>query len=361
MAVKSVLFFIALLAFSCIIQSSSAESLTLKNLKTEETLNNQNLEKTDIIDEIDEYIKVFLEAAKISPMINYTDNCTDANRDLAKGLIDSINNAQSKGFNEDSYLQITESLGAAQPMIKICYNSSFEGYQIAAKHLADFKDFNSFAYKFGLNVAYGFFQWYELYFRFQKAIEDNNSTEITVASGILTYELFNFNSTLNGTFGLFENHNSKLMNSDIQDDKYQYLYDFFYHFLKGAQILESELISFCHNNYTSFKDNLDYAIDEIKKETEESIGNGVYAIADLFSIFHDLNFICIGGVNSALSAINGYIKIWNKPIQILYNVVFGYRDVYKHMKQVIDCSFQSDMVCTGLHSGILMYYILKHK
>ena len=118
MAVKSVLFFIALLAFSCIIQSSSAEPLTLKNLKTEETLNNQNLEKTDIIDEIDEYIKVFLEAAKISPMINYTDNCTDANRDLAKGLIDSINNAQSKGFNEDSYLQITESLGAAQPISK---------------------------------------------------------------------------------------------------------------------------------------------------------------------------------------------------------------------------------------------------
>ena len=42
MAVKSVLFFIALLAFSCIIQSSSAEPLTLKNLKTEETLNISN-------------------------------------------------------------------------------------------------------------------------------------------------------------------------------------------------------------------------------------------------------------------------------------------------------------------------------
>jgi len=308
----------------------------------------------DIYDDYDNYIKAFMKGAKINTTIKNSTDCVDATRDLAKNFTSSINNAISKGLNLDTYLGLTVSLGVAQPMLKLCFNSSLDTYKLTAQHLSQFSDAEVFFEKMGLQVSYSYFAWYRIYYAMEAAIQKKNITQISFLSGQLAYTLFDFDSSLNGT--LIFNRDS-LVSAPLPNSFLSFIYDLVFNFLDGANVLQSDKIKSCQNNVTNFRDNFDYAISEFKKKTEAGLYNGVYTIADLLGSFNSVNTICIGGVQAIWTSIQSYFIIWTAPLEIFFNVVWNYRKVYKYMNDGIQCTFSLDAKCIGYNYGKLVYQI----
>lgn len=313
-------------------------------------------DQPDAFDDLDKYITMFLKGAGVIPSVANATDCIDSTRDLAKTMNSSVQNIISKGFNIDSYLAATEAIGSAQPAIKTCYDSGFDGYKQAADHLSHFSSTKSFFTKMGLKTAYSFFDWYSLYYSFNGAIAKKNSTMISFFAGQFVHTLLDFDETLNGTMSLKSSQNG------LEVGFVDFTYDLVYSFLDGALILESTLIENCESNATVFINNFDYALSEFKKHTEEGTKNGVYAIADIFGGFHDVNTICLGGVNAGWSKVQEYLKITAHPLEIIYNIVWNYRRVYKHLLQAIECVFVMDAKCIGFEGGSLVYQVFaKHR
>lgn len=308
----------------------------------------------DVYGDIDTYITMFLKGAGVTKRVMNTTDCLDSSRDLARGLDQSILNLINNGFNLDNYLATTKAIGGAQPMIKVCFNASHDGFQQAADHFGQFSSAKSFFQKMGLRVLYGFFDWYRLYFSLDHAVSNTNMTAISFYSGQLVQSLLDFNADINGTLTLQSN--------SVSNSVATFFYDLAYHFLDGAMILQSEQIEYCQTNITGFAYNIEYAREEFSRHTDQGLYNGVYAIADLFGIFHNVNLICIGGFNKAWERIEEYLLIKAAPLEILFNIVWNYRRIYRHMTQAIECSFSMDAKCMGYNGGSLIYQVFaKHR
>lgn len=315
-------------------------------------------DEPDIYDQIDTYITMFLKGAGVPQIIANTTNCTDSTRDLAKGLDASITNMINNGFSLDSYLQTTLAIGVAQPTIKKCFGPSFESYKKTADHLSEFRDAKQFFTKMGLKVLYSFFDWYQLYYGFNDAIAKKNMTMISYYSGQFTNALLSFDNKLNGTWS----DNGMLAAEPMVQGFFSSIYDLIYNFLDGSMILTQQQIGLCTNNVTDFFHNYDYAIEQFKLHTDAGTQNGVYAIADNFGIFHSVNDVCINSFKTAVQKVQDYLVIKKAPIEIIFNVVWNYRKVFKHMTSAIECSFSMDAKCIGYNTGGLIYQIFaKHK
>jgi hypothetical protein len=312
-------------------------------------------DQPDIYDDLDQYITMFFKGAGIIPMIDNTTDCINATRDLAKTIDQSVQNMIANGINLDSYLSATVAIGQAQPTIKTCYSPGFDGYKQAANHFSHFSSPKTFFTKMGLKVAFSFFDWYTLYYSFDGAIAKNDTSKILFVAGQFVHTLFDFDESLNGTVSLKSSQNN------LEASYLDFTYDIVYNFLNGALILDSTKIEDCESNATAFAGNFDYALTEFKKHTEESTKNGIFAIADIFGGFNDVNTICLGGVDAAWDRVQEYLKILDTPLEIIYNVVWNYRKVYKYLMQTVECTFTMDAKCIGFQGGNLFYQVFaKH-
>jgi hypothetical protein len=312
----------------------------------------------DIFDEIDTYVTRFLQGAGITKAIENTTQCIDSTRDLSRGVDKSVKNMIDNGFTVDNYLKITQSIGGAQPTIKTCFQPGFDGVSMISSHLSKFRNPADFFEKMGLKILYSFFDWYHLYYAFSNTIENKNMTGIAFYSGELANALLNFDSGLNGT----QISNQGLQANGVSNGFFSFFFDLIFSFFNGAMITTNPQIEVCTKNVTGFYDTFEFALAEFKKHSKEGDKNGVFAIADLFGIFHDVNANCYTGV---MVSWNRVIEYWNMkamPIEIIFNTVWNMRKIFKYMINTIECSFQMDAKCIGFNSGSLVYQILaKHK
>lgn len=349
--------------FACLLISLMALSFASARAASDSSFSGvQNLVKTsmglvepafedlnDVYDDIDTYITMFLKGAGVTQRVMNTTDCLGSARDLARGLDQSITNMITNGFNLDNYLAATQAIGEAQPMIKVCFNASHDGFQQAADHFGQFSSTRSFFEKMGLRVLYGFFDWYRLYFSLDHAVSNVNMTEISFYSGQLVHALLDFNADINGTL--------TLQNTPVSNSVVTFLFDFVYNFLDGSMILQSKQVESCQANIVGFGHNIEYAREQFSTHTDEGLFNGVYAIADLFGIFNNANIVCISGVTNAWTRIVDYFVTPSNLMRTLLNMLWNTISIIRHTFLAVKCSFVLDAKCMGSNLGSLLYVV----
>lgn len=312
------------------------------------------VESEEFFNDIDVLIQQFLIGTKLNSTLPESTGCVDSSRDLAIGMEKSIDSISENGFNRETYLSLAGSIGLGDPTIKNCFNTTYKGYKQTAEHLSGFDGVVDFIGKFALNAGYSFLKLYNVTLEINKATEKGNKTEQAYLYGKLTYILLDFDGNLTRT----DNLNAV----EASNSFFDFVWDLVYNFFDGAVLLEAEEIESCGKNATALRTNIEYAIDEFKKHTEEGLYNGVYAIADQFSLFKSVNEVCLAGYDSIMNQVNRYELILTAPMEIFFNIVWNYRKVYKFMIEGIECLFNWEAKCMGFNAGRLVYQVFyKHR
>ena len=247
----------------------------------------------------------------------------------------------------DTYLTLTRHIGAAQPMITFCFNSSYDGYKDAAAHISTFSSPKDYFTKMGLKVAYSFFDWYRIYYSMTNAISKQNMTYVSFLSGQIVKTMLDFNSKLNQT---------DLTTTQLNADSIvESIFELIYGVLDGAIFSKSDKIEVCETTTTDYVAQFETAMTEFKKHTEEGLYQGVNAVSQLFGQLYNLNNNCYGAYNSAISRINEYIEIFSSPYRIFFNLIWGYKAITTHMIDGMECLYNYDAKCVGSHLGNLFY------
>eukprot|EP00343_Euplotes_focardii_P005196 CAMPEP_0205816062 /NCGR_PEP_ID=MMETSP0205-20121125/22133_1 /ASSEMBLY_ACC=CAM_ASM_000278 /TAXON_ID=36767 /ORGANISM="Euplotes focardii, Strain TN1" /LENGTH=226 /DNA_ID=CAMNT_0053103599 /DNA_START=318 /DNA_END=998 /DNA_ORIENTATION=+ len=221
--------------------------------------------------------------------------------------------------------------------------------------LKHFKSTLSFVEKLFLNGLYSFYHWFEISTAFIDALAKQDIPRLAYISGKATFVLFDFDSDLKAPA------NVDFDQEQLTKNAFSVIFDLVYNFLDGALIFESYHVEFCEGNLTDYKTTFEHAREEISQGTAESIEKGVFEIAGLVGEYNNLNQICSQGVFSAIDRVHEYMRIRKAPLEIIYNFVWNYKKVYKHMTQSVECIFSGDAKCVGFHSGKLFYEIFaKH-
>jgi hypothetical protein len=313
----------------------------------------------DVYDEIDTYITMFLRGAKVIPSIENSTQCVDATRDFARSIDAPFKNLIDNKFSVDNYLKVTAAVGGAQDTIETCFEPGYGGFTKLSTHLSQFSSAGSFFEKMGLRVLYGFFDWYDLYYNFDAAIDKKNTTMIVYFSGQLTHSLLDFDSSLNGTLSSKQTGLTLEVGSS---GVVGFVYDLFRNFFMGAQITSNKDVDKCVDTTLGFYQTFESAMNDFKNHTAEGDKSGVYQIASLFSAFHDINSQCWTGYNTSKNRVLEYWNIKATPIEIIFNLVWNVRKIFKHVVSSVECIFSLDGECIGLNTGGIIYQIFaKHK
>ena len=255
-----------------------------------DTVESNNKLGDDIYDNIDLMISSFIKGTGADIVVNNTYEWVNATRDFARSIDKSVQDFISKGVNMDTYISLTQHIGNAQPMIKYCFNSSYDGYKDAASHLSTFSNPKEYFTKMGLKVAYSFFDWYRIYNSMVEAVKKQNMAQVSFLSGQIVKTMLNFNSKLNQTDLTAGQFNA--------DSVVESIFEFFYGLVDGAIFSHSAKIQVCENKTTEYSGRFQDAMTEFKKHTEEGLYNGVEAVSDLFGLFYMLNVGCYGAYNA---------------------------------------------------------------
>ena len=364
-----ILLVVPMIVLSAIAQNEATQTLSFTGLFKQINANSRTLTEgeQDFYDTWDEYITLFFKGAKVIPKIKDTEACINSTRDFSKAMGTSFKNIQEKGLDFDTYLESAKAVGEAQPAIKTCYDPQYTGITNIHEWLGHFKSTLGFIEKLFLNMAYSFYRWFEISKSFMEAFGKSDYKKISYVSGRAAQVLFDFDADLKNL-----NTNSELENIKSPLDILKFfeflslkvltsIFDFSYNFLDGALILESDKVEICEDTISSYKKSGKEAIEEIKKNTDEGIKTGVFIIADMLGKYHEVNEVCVSGVQTGIDRIHEYMRIRTAPIEILYNFIWNYRKIYKHMMQNVECLFTGDVRCIGFQTGSLVYQIFaKH-
>ncbi len=316
-------------------------------------------DEPDIFDIRAELVRFFFKGAKVIPRIPTSNECLNASRDLTRTLYGIHENIDKKGFNFDTYTEATKTVGAAQPVIKTCFESNYQFLDETHNWLNHFSSTLSFIGKFFLNQIYSGYRWYDITKSFMESMSEGNYTKMAYFSGKATYVLFDFDETVKSPSLLSSSGLSAPIDIAVFFEKLASnflvgIFDLAYNFLDGAAIFESKTVATCENAINEFKSEYKSAVADIKEHTYKSIKSGVYKIADLFEKFGSVNELCVSGVKSAIDQVEMYKRMRKAPLEILRNFVWNHRKVYKHMMQTVECLFNLDSTCIGFSSGRLV-------
>jgi hypothetical protein len=227
-------------------------------------------------------------------------------------------------------------------MMRTCYGVSNDGYHELFHYMRQFPDTKTYFKKAGWNALYNFYSWVNVYKQLKNAVKSDNVIEIAKTTGEAVHLFFAVDPSL--TLSKPYSIGSKIT-------------DFGVNWFNGTGITAGPEVNKYVNDYNFF-DALLNAVTEALHSTEVGAEEkAVNAIADVLDAFYPLNVQFFDGTKAMKYVVGQYMRIVTAPLEVFFNTIFWFRDIFSLMTSTVNCTFKFDMKCAGFKSGRMFYRV----
>lgn len=295
----------------------------------------------------------FLDGAAVD---NFVDNSTDCVHDFEYSYTDmseAVSHLYSRGWSWENYLDLNEALGSFTPLIKTCYDVSFDSYSDVITHFSKFDSFATFATQAKDNVVVHVFDWYDVVAKINEAVSSSSSKDIAYQVGRSITLFLNFEAKMPSPTKTTQGVN----NLGDFDDLLRYAEEFMVGFLNGTQVLSSDSVTNCINETEFMVASVEDAYTQFEKSSTEGTREGVFELADMFEHLKPLNEDCYSAYGDIETIVQKYIATFSSPLDIALNAAKHFNELYVDVISLIQHYKNNEWKSTGQDMGDIFYNI----
>lgn len=339
---KIILIALAMVALSCV--TATPRSIIRDSMKVSAGLDNTEMLSTTYKELFDS----FMDGTNIENFVKNSTACVHNTESGYEDMSEAIGHFAYRGWTWENYLGLNEALGDFTPIIRVCYDVSIDSVHDVRDHFGQFDDFVDFAKQAKDNFVVHLFDWYDVYDKINTAMKAGRSKDIAFQVGRAITLFLNFTPQMRAQV-----HEATPV--ELPDLKpYQ---DFLEGFLNGTKVLSSDKIKNCVNETKFMVQSVTDANTQFGKKTDEGYREGVFELADMFEHLKPLNQECYEGVVDVEDIIKKYIKTFKSPLDIVFNALKHFNDLYKDGISFLQHFKNSEWKEAGKDAGDVFYNV----
>jgi hypothetical protein len=296
-----------------------------------------------------ELIDAFLDGSDINKIVSKNSTtCAHDFEDSWDDINEAVDHFIVRGWSWENWVDLNGAVGTFAPLIRVCYDVTFISKQDLDYYIGSFDSLVDFAVQAKDNVLRHIFDWYDVITKLNDAYAKQKDKDVAYQVGRALNLFFYFVPKMPA-------QNQILTVRDIPS--FRWLEEIFKGFINGTQVLSSKNVKNCINNTEFLVKSIEDANVQFRKQTDAGFREGVFELADIFSVLKPLNVDCYVGYGDVQAVIQKYIKTFTSPLDIAFNAAKHFNQLYVAGIDLVQKYYNSEWYQLGYDAGQIFFYI----